>query len=158
MKVVFLDIDGVLNSRRTAIAFEAYGRPGFSDEYYLDPIALKLIEKLCIITKAKIVISSSWRVGASLEELQHVFKDYNVSVIGFTPRIYDHTKVRGDEIQEWLGENEGVTHYVIIDDDSDMLPHHIEKHFVQTNLDLGLTADNYYAAGEILGHTIKELR
>jgi len=141
MKIIFLDIDGVLNSHRTVKAYGRYGFLGFKDEYYLDPVAVKMIEHLCQTLDVKVVISSSWRLGAKLEEFKQLFDHYQVKipVIGFTPSFHDG--VRGDEIQFYLDENKDVTHYVILDDDSDMLDSQ-KEHFVHVDRADGLSSQN----------------
>ena len=56
MKIIFLDIDGVLNSR-------IYDRKRNRDELTdIDETRLPLVKELVAATGAKIVLSSSWRV------------------------------------------------------------------------------------------------
>ena len=45
---------------------------------------------------------------------------------------------RGMEIQEWLDRHPEVTHYAIVDDNADMLPH---QWLFQTTFERGLTAE-----------------
>lgn len=151
MKVIFLDIDGVLNSRRTCYAFKCFGRPGLDGQYFLDEVALKMIEVLCEKTGAKIVISSSWRIGSSLEELQNIFDSYNikVEVVDKTPQDWSIGSVRGDEIETWLKLHPEVTKYVIIDDDGDMLSHQ-RANFVQTDCEVGLDFNDVQECERIL--------
>lgn len=55
MKVIFLDVDGVLNSEKDLL--EAKGKSELFDR----PLAL--LKELVESTKAKIVVSSTWRIG-----------------------------------------------------------------------------------------------
>jgi len=106
MKVIFLDIDGVLNN--TASLVEAV---------HLLPEKAILLQRLITATDAKIVISSTWRVGrtpAQIQEYLYFIGCWNATVVDFTPAL---PGVRGHEIQTWL--DSGVTNvesYVIIDD------------------------------------------
>jgi len=117
MKVIFLDIDGVLNSVNSMVAFRS------ASAQNLDSVSVKLLQRLCEVTDAKIVISSTWRMGRDEKYFIDLFKWYgwkNAPVIGRTPVEYD--KCRGEEIQMWLVDvKTKVEKYLIIDDDSDML-------------------------------------
>ncbi len=126
MKLVFLDIDGVLNSHDWYTRRSSRQRP--SDE--IDPDAAKRVQRLCDETGAKIVISSTWRLLHKLPALKRVLaaKGLTAPVIGVTPCL-PGSKIRGEEIQLWLDrylELEGdfsrgpVEGMVILDDDSDM--------------------------------------
>lgn len=50
-----------------------------------------------------IVVSSSWRLDYSLEELIELLRVWGVTgkVVGKTPQL-GHKTVRGDEIAEWM--------------------------------------------------------
>lgn len=180
MKVVFLDIDGVLNSLRSLIAYEGYGnlpdRPYTEDdldqdiqqELMLDPVAIRLLNRLCRDTGAKVVISSSWRIGEpDHSNFRRMFtaylgKENHIDVIGMIPDLWTgHT--RGNEIEKWLDiwaiehceyelpeQPNHVTHYLILDDDSDMLKHQL-PHFVKINRDIGLSVPDFNKARAILG-------
>ena len=144
MKVLFLDIDGVLNSIRTCTATGAY--PHDFDEKgkrRFDWIAVSLIRKLCVDHDAKIVISSTWRTTYSPTEIG----------LGLTLPCIDRTPVlnthRGVEIDTWLNSHPEVTHYAIVDDDSDMLFHQRE-YFVQTDAQEGLLYRDYKLLDSIL--------
>lgn len=169
MKILFLDFDGVLNSTRTSIAFaniKGYGTGSlsfstdsrypteFSKEYFrLDPIAIELLRRVIEDTGAKIVISSTWRLGSCVEHFNKLFECYGWDttdiVIGMTPYF---GKIRGDEVKQWLDENKalGITHYVIVDDSSDFRPEQ-KPHFVQTNLNIGFSHVTYNQCLKILG-------
>lgn len=62
MKIIFLDIDGVLNSESY---FGTVGYLSSSDIYYkqIDLCAVQLLKKIIDKTKAGIVLSSCWRIG-----------------------------------------------------------------------------------------------
>lgn len=148
MKIVFLDIDGVLNSFRSVVALGGYGHLNSKrgkmtlEEAKLDIISLKLVQKLVKETDSKVVISSSWRI---LADDVSAFDFLDMPVIGFTESLWG---IRGTEIQKWLDENP-VESYTIIDDDSDMLESQMDN-FVKTYNDYGFTVQNFEKAYEIL--------
>lgn len=161
-KIVFLDVDGVLNSTRSCVALGGYGffpRRGrmegvvdFVKEAKLDPIAVLLLNRLVKESDAHVVISSTWRMGSTIEEFNSLFAAYVpdnvIKVVGMTPVF--SKGVRGDEIQDWINGNlQSVDKFVILDDDSDMLPHQLPS-FVQTDHACGLSHENFMQAKFIL--------
>lgn len=102
MRIIFLDIDGVLNC-------ESAYKKGFcqyvesEDFHYQEfyPPSKKLINQLIEETDAKIVISSSWRKDG-LERMKKIWKNEGMSgeVIDTTPSLYLQ---RGGSIQFWNG-------------------------------------------------------
>ena len=137
MKVLFLDIDEVLTSRRTIYAFNTVPRCSMSNAHtQLDSISLALINK---IEKkgVKIVLSSTWRIGHTVEEAS---KALSIPLFDKTGRC--STGFRGNEIKEWLDNNPEVTHYVILDDSSDFLSEQ-KKFHVKTNYRNGVLAHHY---------------
>lgn len=61
--MLFLDIDGVLNSARTCVACKGY--PMELDGYHramFDEVALGLIRGLCAKGGVSVVVSSAWRI------------------------------------------------------------------------------------------------
>jgi hypothetical protein len=144
-KVLFLDIDGVLNSGRTAAATGGY--PYCFDEANkarFDWIAVGLIRKLCEKEDASIVLSSSWRRGKNA-----VHECANGLDLPIFDKTLDLPGVRGEEIQDWLNRHPEVTHYAIVDDNSDMLESQ-KEHFVQTSMEDGLSFSDFAALGRIL--------
>lgn len=165
MKIIFLDIDGVISTEKS--------------HYALDKDACDLLGKIIDATDAKIVISSSWRrntVEDTKEELTTIRHSvpfpfpYADRIVGVTIRAYAyimqgiHLSIpRGVEIKQWIdthihsenGKNWnykeiGVDfNYVILDDDSDMLLEQAE-HLVKTDTLLGLSEDDVERAIKIL--------
>ena len=107
--MIFLDIDGVLAPIRQ---WDRYGD--------LDPMCIGVLNEIVARGGADVVISSTWRYGKTVAELQEM-----LDAGGFTGRVLDKTPVgaagsdRGDEIATWLAEHP-VSGYVIIDDHVDM--------------------------------------
>jgi len=150
MKVIFLDIDGVLNNKDITCFHK--GRPGeyaygvFTGEDYFDPKCVACLNKIIQVTGAKLVISSSWRLLFDIETLSGFFVSQKIEgkIIDYTDRFGGE---RGHEIQAWLTAHPEVESFVILDDDSDMahlLPYHIktgwekglEEHHVNVAIDM----------------------
>ena len=150
MKIIFLDFDGVLNSRRW---IEEHHHLFPDDHIFMhenvDEQAVARVQKIIDATGAKIVISSTWRLLNSLEKLKKLLAAHGLSgeVIGVTPR--GNRGERGDEIQTWVDENGPIESFVILDDDSDMA--HLMDKLVQTTFDLGLQDEHVDAAIQMLG-------
>jgi hypothetical protein len=166
--IIFLDIDGVLNCQLhyDSQQFKDYLEKGdkTSDHAHCSSqISFERIgwlNNLCEQTDSQIVVSSTWRSGKSVEQLQAMFND-----CGGTFTILDKTghcecRTRGCEIHEWLVQNcqkhFGVGYYdfyryAIIDDDSDMLLNQ-QNHFFQTDTWSGLTPNTCYRIKRFFTH------
>jgi len=130
VKIIFLDFDGVLNSLDAILHSGSYGG--------LTPLFKKHVEVVEFVikhTNAKIVISSTWRLGNTLKQLQELLP--TLPIIDVTPIFQD--KIRGLEIQVWLDSNKElcVENFLIIDDDNDMGD--LKSKLVLTKFDYGLT-------------------
>ncbi len=162
--IIFLDIDGVLNCQTFYVERQNKKKKktpkGVSAkktkmEFYSEQICkerIKWLNGLCEEVNAVVVISSSWRLGKTVERLREVMK-----YCGGTFEIIDKTShtgyERGTEISLWLRDNiKPETHgchyydfkkFVIIDDDSDMLLRQ-QPHFFQTDNYSGLTPTTCY--------------
>lgn len=145
MKVVFLDIDGVLNTGRM---MRKTGR-----QQPFDPEAITALNHILTETDAKIVVSSAWRINRSLKELEEILMLEGVvprRVIGktewlrygdrieFQPGQYMYkSDERYKEIAEWIDRHPTVTKWAVIDDDDDAGP----ENLFQTDFEVGLTLD-----------------
>lgn len=134
MKLIFLDIDGVMNNQTEAKKSKLHESLEFA------PSCIRNLKHIIAETNAKIVVSSTWRRGETVESMNNnVFVHYDLDkyVIGLTPHY--HETIRGLEIADYLAHkyNEVVESFVILDDDSDMGS--LMKHHVKTNHIYGLT-------------------
>jgi Swiss Army Knife RNA repair-like protein len=143
MKVLFLDVDGVLITEASARYYRWLHRnqPECDKGWRVwCPIATNNLRTLMArIPDMKIVLSSCWRTGRTTEECADLLTEQGLAgsrLIGRTGHS-EVGKVRGDEIQEWLDQNPYVSHFAIVDDDSDMA--HLATHLVQTDFRVGLT-------------------
>lgn len=147
-KIVFLDIDGVVNTLQITEDLQ----PKYYTEYDKkvgNEQAVRWLNKLCLESGAHIVISSSWR-HAGLETcgncLYNSGLDKKIKIIDKTPTHFN--KDRGYEIKCWLKEHPEVYQFVILDDDSDMGS--LADHLVKCDGTKGFLAEEYYRASEIL--------
>ena len=106
MKLLFLDIDGCLNSYRSDLI---YGHEKIVEN--LDPLALKLIHKLIDETQCVICLSSDWRLHHDFMKLG---KQLGLPILFETN--HDEEGCRADQIQEVLDAVKP-DNYVIIDDE-----------------------------------------
>lgn len=148
MKVIFLDVDGVLNSEET----------GFGGFFTEDDIATKenvkwgqgLVDRIRQIveaTNASIVISSTWRRHFSIGKFKDIFLLYgwDAPVVDMTPKL---NQGRGVEVNAWLNKNR-IESYVIIDDVDQFLIDQ-KPRFVQTSIMTGITEADTKRAINIL--------
>lgn len=141
MKVVFLDIDGVINTVGAELGFNlCYGiepngeniplRKRLSELF--DPACLYYLRQIVEDTGCKIVVSSTWRHGETTESMKEWFTCPVIreAIIDKTPSFgslsYPELKdrrgrvQRGEEIKWWVDQHPEVTRYAVLDDDSDM--------------------------------------
>ncbi len=137
MKVIFLDVDGVLNCQKD---YDVVCDGAKVDRLSLSKVSI--LNDLIAETEAKVVLSSTWRKFEGARR----FLSEHVDFIDCTP-ILD--KKRGDDIQHWLDAHPEVTDWVIVDDDGDMLPSQMSR-FVQTTFETGLEATHAYRMKWIL--------
>lgn len=100
MNIVFTDIDGVLNT---------------TSRTQWNKTSIELYNKLCQEFDLKPVISSTWRLNHTKEQLQKIFYEQGVNV-----EIYDYTdsfpgEGRGREIEDWIFNNSHKK-FIILDD------------------------------------------
>lgn len=124
MKIIFLDIDGVMNNIMTW--------PKNAGRQWIDPKAVKRLNKITQTTGSVIVISSTWR---RFWDVELILKKAGVTaeIIGTTPFLA--SEERGSEIGRWLSRN-GAEKFVILDDDTDM--GYLSPALIKTEWDEGL--------------------
>lgn len=131
MKIIFLDIDGVLNSKETAQRHR--GVIG------IDPYLVAIFNRIIFATNAKIVLSSTWRLG---KETRNEIRKQVMDFIDVTPRMPlrggAEMKERGKEVRAWLKDHPDVEKYAILDDDSDFFDY---QPLFKTTWEKGLTEE-----------------
>ncbi len=127
-KILFLDFDDVLNTAETLARGELF-----------ESANIEALNAVVDRTGAAIVVTSMWRIGASVEELEEILVQAGAHargrVVGVTPCLAEVT--RGAEISAWLQQAPvPVASYVILDDRSDMEA--LQERLVQTDPQFGL--------------------
>jgi len=135
MKVLFLDIDGVVNCATTTQRHRGY--------IGIDPYMAFLVGKIVLDTDCKVVLSSSWRTfhddGVKEIGKQVTFVD-DVTPSPWYEEENKHHSTRGEEIQAWLDLHPEVEVYAIVDDDTRMLESQL-PHYFQTQWNAGITEE-----------------
>ena len=171
MKILFLDIDGVINTVGAECGFrECYGvteEKIFTTKVNsrvllaqtFDPAALWYLRDIVEKTGCKIVISSTWRHGETLESMKGWFNCPVIkeAIIDKTPSFssLSHPELkdrrgyvqRGEEIKWWVDQHPEITAYAVLDDDSDMDV--VYKNFFETDSYDGLRRD---IASKVIQH------
>jgi len=163
MKIIFLDIDGVLLSQKWLR--EQKGKK----HKILTKSAVSALQHIIKQTKAKIVISSTWRLNNSLDDIVSMFNENGIyaDFIGVTKQLNfsnsNDNVPRGCEIHQWLSDNKSLLgckiqsfkKYIILDDDSDML-YWQRNNFIRVDSEVGLTKVQAEKAIAILNATLIE--
>lgn len=130
MNIIFLDIDGILNSY-------AYYKETGND---LNLKSVDILSQIYHKFNCKIVLSSTWRElkDISEESAQKMWKNlvdtlskYNMEIYDITPTIKNNRPL---EIATWL-QNNSCSNFLILDDDFPLLEYKkygLEKHVVKT--------------------------
>lgn len=162
-KVIFLDVDGVLNGKNSkSYCITEDGR-------IITGVDTDKVKRLAIIennSKADIVLISSWKDGwynnngylfaePSLSNhakylTRHLFKKGKLFIRDRTSNVW---KGRGEQILFWLKTHPQTKEWVILDDEEwhDFYEHdEIIRHWIKTDYDVGLTDDDATAAINIL--------
>ena len=162
VKILFLDIDGVLNSAQSSHMhhrerkkaergepswLDCLGRRALREDEFCPIACSNLADILDIIPDLNIVVSSTWRMGRTVEELRDVLTKAGIP----RERVLDktiilHHEQRGVEIKEWLSRNKTEV-YCVLDDDSDM--NDVRDNFIQTDWLVGL---DFHTRNKVINH------
>lgn len=162
MKIVFLDIDGVLNSSFWNENHQEEIRQGM----LIDKEKISILATLIRKTGARIILHSGWRnwfrdnlkpIRIESEYLLNFLKEEGLSIDDVTPDLTTEeiriskkfSLVKADEILLWLKQHDDVTSWVVFDD-LDLHDFEVEQHQVKTNSQIGLTYFDIEKAEEIL--------
>lgn len=162
-KVIFLDIDGVLNSNNSFASnhewskfFVKYMNSSVNDKITykmldIDIDKIFMIRDICNLTGAKVVVSSTWRRSRYYPLIEEKLVSLGIPVVGITPYINSN---RGAEIRKYLEENE-VDDFVILDDEIFDDFNELENYLVKTNFyEEGLTEELAEEAVRVLRRVI----
>ena len=140
MKIIYLDIDKVLNSRSSIEAF------GNDDEF--DAVACCLLKKLINKTGSNIVIISNRRIGVPIEDIRYMFSKYAGKRISrsIIDKVSDADLPRGELITGWEESNDFRGPCVIIDDKNEGYSATQQRYLIQPNPDNGFHIVEYERA------------
>lgn len=158
MKIIFLDVDGVLNTKFTKARCNGY--------IGIDENKLPFLKQIVDKTSAEIVLISTWKEHwerlSSRKYLQDAFAnqlDKKLNSVGL--KVLDKTEDSRDGV--WYSRGEGILDYlayhkvssfVILDDlQFDYDGCELTDNFVQTNEKDGLTSEHVKKAIEILNRS-----
>lgn len=145
MKIIFLDIDGVLNDAPTIME---------KDNDLPAEDHLKCLKQIVDATGAQIILSSTWRLfPASRRDVRNGLKTVDLDFIGRTEELHD----RDEEIRDWLGKHPEVESYVILDDE-DEFSNELAAHQVLTTFYEGLLPKHVPLAIKILNSSEKSAK
>lgn len=161
-KVIFLDIDGVLNSE----FWNDSHQKEISDGSLNDEENVVLLGKLVRETEASIILHSGWRfwfdeklhpLRKEAEHLRNLLEKEGVYIVGRTPdytteeirRTKKFSLVKAAEILGWLADHQEVERWVVIDD-LDLHNAEIAMHQIKTDPSIGLTMEDVEEAVMLL--------
>lgn len=179
--ILFLDIDGVLNS-------ESYMKT-LPSEFYahdaINPEAIKMLNEIKKETGCNIVLSSMWRYSYNIRVMDELFQSRGAlfSLLDYTPHLtsneIDFQKAskdldrehkvdsdclkhvrRGLEIELWIRRNFKNSeipdlNIAIVDDIDNM--HNLKSRLIKTDEFCGLTKDNAESIKEMLKRPLGDL-
>ncbi len=152
-KIIFLDVDGVLVTRRSCIPCGKGLLMATPDE-----CGANILKQLCIKTGAKIVVSSTWRFNKkNLFDLLHragidehfLYTNSECDCGACWRTTIERHDLRGGEIQAWVFKHK-CAGYAIFDDSSDFLEYQLPFH-CHTSFDDGILMEHFNKALGILG-------
>ena len=161
-KVIFLDIDGVLNSN----FWNDNHQNEISDGTLIDEEKIKLLGNLVRSTDAKIILHSGWKfwfdsylnpLREEAAKLKNLLLEEGIYIEGVTPdfstdeirRTKKFSLVKAKEVLGWLDKHNDVSEWIVIDD-LDLHSAEIEKFQIKTNASIGLTIENVNEAKMLL--------
>lgn len=131
LKVLFLDLDGVLNSAKYLLGC---GECGMA----IDPTRMVLLKQIVAATDAKIVLSTSWRehwekdlakCDSTGVLINSIFSIYGLQIWDKTPELHAR---REKEIKSWLDAHQEVKNFVVLDDRL-LSADYLDGHFIKTS-------------------------
>jgi hypothetical protein len=141
MKVIFLDIDGVLNCEQTFIDIHNEWKKTGVRRIEIDEAMVERLSRIVKATDAKIVMSSSWRgwwnsegfkpTNPIAKEADDIFNKYGLEIYSITGR--DKDGKRQNEIDEWLSKHDDIESFIIIDDETFDLMKYVDTVLIKTS-------------------------
>lgn len=144
MKVIFLDIDGVLNTSETFKIREQIEKETGIWNIEIDEFRVAYLKQIIDETGAKVVLSSSWKkdfenidgkvvpIHEKGEGLLNILNKHGIGLYDILKKGYDLN--REDLITIWLSEHPNVESFIIIDDETTHLKRFVGKELIKTSI------------------------
>jgi hypothetical protein len=162
MKVIFLDVDGVINSN---FWLENHEKE-ISDGTLIDKDKIELLVQIVHKTGAELVMHSGWRywfdndmkpIRKEAQNLIDLLLESGLSIYAMTPDLTTEeirkakmfSKVKAAEIFLWLEQNPNIDNWIVLDD-IDLHNDELANRQIQTNPEIGLTEKDADKAIEML--------
>ena len=147
MKIIFLDIDGVMNN---GDLLQHEGWDAIGEEF------LQRLKTIVAATGARIVLSSTWRLSERNRDLvDQALGRHNMMVMDVTADFW--TKPRGFEILEWLSRHKNTGQFAVLDDTDEAGVGIGKENFFQTDFEFGLTDEIVQRVIDHLGSAHAEI-
>lgn len=176
MKIIFLDVDGVLNTSKTfKRVYDLFKNTG-KKELEIDLFRLEYLKQIIDQTGAKIVLSSSWRrffdkIDNKIIPLNEKGRDFYNLLNNYGIEIYDKLNnelcnSREKLVIEWLSKRDGIESFIMIDDepslfdsllDNLIVTSKVKSNQILTNMDdcYGLCENHIEVAKDMLNSKVK---
>lgn len=163
LKVLFLDIDGVLNTSFTKIFLR-------KDLIFIEDSKLELLKQIVERTGTKLVLSSTWRHGyydlennvdsvdaSDYTALRDKFVEHGLEFFSHTPITNGAMDCRGEEIDTWMKSWDGETieSICLLDDLNGCYLRPYSGQLVRTSIQKGLLPKHVELAVKILNKPLK---
>lgn len=166
MKVLFLDVDGVLNSQRTFESLRGVYSPNRQlsalewSPHVVDPCLIRRLALWYLWAQPnlsgplRVVLSSTWRLGPAFNIIWSVLYSHGIPLFDETPvRRTPGDKQRGFEVRQWLSTRD-VAHYAILDDATDFFD---DQPLVHVDSEVGVTWENLREVARYLDVVVPEV-
>ena len=158
--MIFLDVDGVLNSAQYRKQIYPNRQELSYIERNVDKQCLLNLKKILKETGAKIVVSSTWRKDKDYNKFKEYLAKEGIGILDETPDLGESGKNRGEEIRKWLTNyKEQVEKFIIIDDDIFHDFYELTTYQIKPNMfeNRGIEEQHVQEAIERLGRIKQEL-
>ena len=156
LKVIFLDVDGVLNNDSTGVEWDPHVR-----------ISTALVAKLSKIvekTNAEIYLVSDWKRewykdNKAIQDTYADFLDFKLAQFGLkiTDKVEGGSCTRGKNINEFFKKHDVISYVILDDDDYDYYDCGHGANYVPIYAAVGLTDENVKTAIDILNDENKTI-
>lgn len=144
MKIIFLDIDGVLNTSKTFIERKQHWEKTGVWTLEIDEFRVEYLKRIIDSTGAEVVLSSTWKkdfenvdgkvvpIHEKGKALQNILRKYDIELYDILKKVFSFS--REELITIWLNEHPEVESFVIFDDETTHLKRFVDKELIKTSI------------------------